>query len=147
MTPQEASNLFNKEFQKALKETVFPDENLPKGDLCRHGTFEDWKLGTLQYESPMSMGMSVEEFGQVVNKTGGYTLFEFAQISNSLEKRTAKTLHQSLDNYVAMQREIVDAGNKWQEIVAPIRKSVEKKIEIMAGVPNRNKSLKLIPQA
>jgi hypothetical protein len=136
MTPKEAQGRFNSEFQKRLKETVFPNALMPTGDL------DQWKHRALQTESPLSIGMPFEEFKVFVTKTYDYSLFEAAALFNIIEKKTPKDL--PFPDYYSIQEKIYHAGLKWQELTNPIREAIDKKIEIMANNVQGMRSPKLI---
>jgi hypothetical protein len=136
MTPKEAQNIFNTEFQKRLRETLFPDALLPEGDL------NSWKHHALQTESPVTAAMPFADWKVFVMKEEGYNLFEAAQLFNMLERKTPKEL--PFADYYQIQEQVYNAGEKWKELVAPIRLSIDKKIEIMANNMGGMRSPKLI---
>lgn len=127
MNQKEAANQFAIEFQKKLKETPFPDEFIPFPDR-----FDNIKHLSLQYESPQTCGFPWEEYRVFLMKNKGYTMFEFAQISNIIQKRTPIELNM-FPEYYDLQHELHKAGIKWLELSNALREAAERKVEIMAG--------------
>lgn len=125
MTKQKAQEVYNKEFQKRLSEILFPADKLD-------GRFNGWKRMAFRHETPHSCGISIEVYFRAVDKTDGYSLLEFANISNILEKKTPHQLGMSFKEYREMQDALTEMSKVWNELVSPIREAVKKKIEIMS---------------
>lgn len=140
MTKQKAIDVYNKEFQKRLSEIPFPVEKI---DV----RFNSWKRSAFRHESPHSCGVTPDIYFQALEKTDGYSLLDFANISNIIEKKTPDQLRMSFKEYREMQDALTDMSKVWEELVSPIREAVKKKIEIMSthGGAYKEKPLTIAP--
>ena len=127
MNPKEAQQIFNDEYQKALKSTPFPDDLIPVQDR-----FDNVKHTCLQTESQITMGMSFPEYKVFVMKRKGYTLFEMAQLINMFQRKTPADFMGNPD-YYDIQEQIHFAAIEWQKLVDPLKEAINRKIDIMAN--------------
>jgi hypothetical protein len=114
-------NLANKvedQLQKDLTRTSF-DVVIPS----------DWILrakNAMRYASPLSLGLSGKDFKALLfsgpaKGHNSFTLYEFAVLSNNLERTSADQMHLEMTDYCRIIVQTNELTDKWNEIVNKMR--------------------------
>lgn len=123
---------YEKELIKREKETPFPAGQLPP-------QYYAWFHIALQFVSVADMRMAFTmkwiDFRALIQKQREFSLFDVFIINQLIQMvRPNDWQKLSPDNYYDVQQQIINVSSAWNDIMAPITKAVESRINISAGL-------------
>ena len=129
MSPQDRQN-FTQEMNKELdKVTLSWSKNL-----------KEWyphALKALETASPVSLQIPQQRYPDLLKQeTHGLNMNVVAILCNNLEARTPKEMDMEVHEYAQVLELNQLIGKDWEGVCQPIRKTVEKRIELLAGKNN-----------
>lgn len=107
---------FRAEFEKQLKKTTFPKDQVIE-DVVAH-SFAMFNAKSLQ-----ELNMNISDYKGVLMAIGSeeLSLYEMSHILNNLPGMSAKDLGLTIDKYAALMFQVEEMGNRWNIIMKPIQ--------------------------
>lgn len=139
---------FNELLQERLKDNFMPEDQIDFSLM-------EMAVNVLDFASPIMLGIPAEEYRDLKgllpalgnHEKPAISLYQYAILSNNLERRTPKELDIYMDFYIEIIMKLNTGSDKWNEIVKihsdEIKKELEEEAEYMKRVMTAEKSVEM----
>lgn len=132
MQQQNPAEIFKNEITKNLRETVFEEEI--------NNQLKVLFISALGKESLASMECDYETFVELfsVFKEENISLYHLSFFINMMQRKSMDDLnYTTVEDYLAVQKQINDLSEEWNKIVKPIKNRISRKIQAKANMGGR----------